>query len=92
MKVTKTRAQPKFSDDPEVVHETSGISTTEQSRLPPDTSEALFDDDEETRAIQGEQTRFTRGCRNTWWPEAKPYQKSLYSKFEKVANYFNIFI
>jgi hypothetical protein len=34
----------------------------------------------------------TRGCRNTWWPEAKPYQKSLYSKFEKVANYFNIFI
>jgi hypothetical protein len=57
MKVTKTRAQPKFSDDPEVVHETSGISTTEQSRLPPDTSEALFDDDEETRAIQGEQTR-----------------------------------
>jgi hypothetical protein len=57
MEVTKTRAQPKFSDDPEVVHETSGISTTEQPRLPPDTSEALFDDDEETRAIQAEQTR-----------------------------------
>jgi hypothetical protein len=72
MEVTETRAQPKFSDNPEVVHETSGINTTEQSTLPTDTSEALFDDEEETRAIQAEQTRLYER-RNEIIREAKSF-------------------
>jgi hypothetical protein len=51
------RAHPTFSDDPEVIHEAGGTSGTAQPGLLLANEEALFDDDEEVRAIQEEQAR-----------------------------------
>jgi hypothetical protein len=57
MEVSRNIARAEFTDGPEVVHEASGVITAVQPRLVSDTPEPLFDDDEETRAIQAEQAR-----------------------------------